>query len=149
MNGKLQVFARVLYMPSEAMREQLNGIIPVCAHCGQWRDEQGLWRNVSIFIQRDEQLQFSHGICPACLKKHYPDVFREMVASEQMSKQFGPFGEIDKNQNGGPAAAKFRPGPPVQCEPEHAEGKPENNSGAAIYDLGDHSVSFAGKGKVR
>ncbi len=134
-------------MPSEPIRERLNGVIPVCAHCGQWCDEQGHWRNVSIFIQMDGSPQFSHGICPACLKKHYPDVFREMVAAGQIGNHTQPLGEIEKRQQGGPAAANYRPGPPVQCRSEHAEGKPENNRGTALYDLGDHSVSLAGKGK--
>ena len=44
----------------------LSGVIPICAHCKRIRDADGVWREIEIYLGQRLQLQFSHGICPAC-----------------------------------------------------------------------------------
>lgn len=51
----------------------LSGIIPICMHCKQIRDDKGYWNQLEAFIQSHSSAQFSHGICDACLEKYYPE----------------------------------------------------------------------------
>lgn len=55
----------------------LSGLLPICSHCKKIRDDQGYWQQVEVFMQEHAQVQFSHGICPACLKKNYPEYSEE------------------------------------------------------------------------
>lgn len=52
--------------------ETLSGIVPICSYCKQIRDDKGYWNQVEAYISRHTEAEFSHGICPKCLKKHYP-----------------------------------------------------------------------------
>jgi two-component system cell cycle response regulator len=52
---------------------QLEGIIPICMHCKKIRDDRDYWHQIDQFIARYSDMQFSHGICPECLKKYYGD----------------------------------------------------------------------------
>jgi len=52
----------------------LHVIIPICVHCKQIRDDQGFWKQLEVYVREHTEAQFSHGICPACLEKHYPDL---------------------------------------------------------------------------
>lgn len=52
----------------------LRGIIPICAACKKIRDDQGIWNQIESYIRDHSDADFSHGICPECSKKLYPDV---------------------------------------------------------------------------
>ncbi len=58
----------------EALSEikTLRGFIPICAHCKKIRDDQGYWNRIENYIQDHTDAQFSHGICPDCVKEIYP-----------------------------------------------------------------------------
>ena len=51
----------------------LRGIIPICAHCKKIRDDQGAWGQIEAYIQAHSEAHFSHGICPDCMRRHYPE----------------------------------------------------------------------------
>lgn len=51
----------------------LRGIIPICAGCKKIRDDAGYWHQVESYIQDHSEAQFSHGLCPECIKKYYPE----------------------------------------------------------------------------
>lgn len=51
----------------------LRGIIPICANCKKIRDDKGYWNQIESYIQRHSDAEFSHGICPECVKKLYPE----------------------------------------------------------------------------
>lgn len=51
----------------------LQGIIPICAHCKNIRTDAGEWQRVEAYVRAHSTAQFSHGICPDCLVKYYPD----------------------------------------------------------------------------
>ena len=55
----------------------LRGIIPICAHCKKVRDDKGYWNQVEVYIHNHSEAEFSHGICPQCIKDLYPDIFPE------------------------------------------------------------------------
>ncbi len=41
--------------------------------CKNVRDDQGYWSRIESCIRAHSEAEFSHGICPECAKKHYPD----------------------------------------------------------------------------
>jgi PAS domain S-box-containing protein len=50
----------------------LRGLLPICASCKEIRDDQGYWHSIESYIHEHSEAEFSHGICPKCLKKLYP-----------------------------------------------------------------------------
>ena len=52
----------------------LKGIVPICSYCKNIRDDKGYWEKVEVYVQRHSQADFSHGICPDCAKKYFPDM---------------------------------------------------------------------------
>ncbi|MCX8108614.1 MAG: PAS domain S-box protein, partial [Verrucomicrobiae bacterium] len=60
----------------QAMSEikTLKGFIPICAGCKKIRDDKGFWVQVEAYISSRSEAQFSHGLCPDCMKKYYPDI---------------------------------------------------------------------------
>jgi len=53
----------------------LSGLLPVCASCRKIRDKQGAWHSLETYIRTHTEADFSHGICPDCRQKLYPDSF--------------------------------------------------------------------------
>jgi PAS domain S-box-containing protein len=51
----------------------LSGFLPICMSCKKIRDDKGYWEQVEVYIRDHSEAEFSHGICPDCLKKLYPD----------------------------------------------------------------------------
>lgn len=51
----------------------LRGLLPICSHCKKIRDDQGQWHAVETYVQERADVDFSHGICPDCLNRHYPN----------------------------------------------------------------------------
>lgn len=51
----------------------LSGVIPICMHCKEIRDDKGSWNKLEKYISEHSEAQFSHGICDKCLKEHYPE----------------------------------------------------------------------------
>ena len=51
----------------------LKGLIPICASCKKIRDDKGFWNNVEEYISDKTEAEFSHGICPDCMKSIYGD----------------------------------------------------------------------------
>jgi PAS domain S-box-containing protein len=51
----------------------LSGLLPICAHCKNVRNDKGYWNRIETFIKDHSEAEFSHGICPECAKKYYPD----------------------------------------------------------------------------
>ena len=50
----------------------LRGIVPICANCKQIRDDQGYWNQVECYVRDHTEAEFSHGMCPECIQKLYP-----------------------------------------------------------------------------
>lgn len=51
----------------------LEGLLPICAHCKKIRNDSGYWEQIEKYISTHADVQFSHGLCPACLKDIYGD----------------------------------------------------------------------------
>ncbi len=54
--------------------DTLRGLLPICPGCKKVRDDQGYWRALESYLATAAHLTFSHGICPDCLQRLYPEV---------------------------------------------------------------------------
>lgn len=52
----------------------LQGLVPICACCKKIRDDQGYWHQVESYVVAHTEAEFTHGICPECAKKLYPEL---------------------------------------------------------------------------
>jgi K+-sensing histidine kinase KdpD len=60
----------------------LRGILPICSYCKQIRAEDGKWTQMERYIHDHTHANFSHGMCPECYKKHFPEFYsRQRSAS--------------------------------------------------------------------
>ncbi len=50
----------------------LQGILPICMHCKKIRNDKESWQRIESYIQEHTDALFSHGLCPDCLEKYYP-----------------------------------------------------------------------------
>lgn len=60
---------------------KLEGIIPICAYCHHVRTEAGAWEQLDRYIRARTDADFSHGMCPACAQRHFPEVVHESTTS--------------------------------------------------------------------
>ncbi|MBN2340406.1 MAG: hypothetical protein JXR45_02910, partial [Deltaproteobacteria bacterium] len=60
----------------------LRGIIPICSNCKQIRDDKGSWTMLEKYLDEHSEASFSHGICPECVQKLYPDLVRSKNATD-------------------------------------------------------------------
>lgn len=65
----------------------LQGIIPICMHCKEIRDDRGSWNQIEAYIEAHSDAQFSHGICDKCLEEHWGETLAEKVREELESKE--------------------------------------------------------------
>jgi hypothetical protein len=64
----------------------LSGLLPICAACKKIRDDQGYWEQIEVYIRQHSEAQFSHGICPSCIRKMYPEYAEAVLAGEPPGK---------------------------------------------------------------
>lgn len=70
---------RVAWQTSELEKEirVLQGILPVCASCKRIRNDKGEYEQIEQYITDHSEASFTHGICPECARKLYPEFFQE------------------------------------------------------------------------
>ena len=65
---------------SEQLAEALGkidlmaGLIPICSYCKGIRNDEGYWSSVEKFIEQFSNVEFTHGVCDACIRKHFPEI---------------------------------------------------------------------------
>lgn len=66
--------ARLIAELQEALAnvKLLQGMLPICASCKRVRDDKGYWNQIESYISTHTDVRFSHGLCPDCLKREYP-----------------------------------------------------------------------------
>ncbi|HVY22594.1 MAG TPA: PAS domain-containing protein [Steroidobacteraceae bacterium] len=52
----------------------LRGLLPICSVCKSIRDESGTWQTIEQYVSDRSDASFTHGICPSCIARLYPDV---------------------------------------------------------------------------
>lgn len=63
-----ELLARV---KKEVELKTLRGLLPICAHCKNIRDNKGIWNKMEAYIQKHSMALFSHSMCPECMEKLY------------------------------------------------------------------------------
>jgi PAS domain S-box-containing protein len=53
----------------------LKGLLPICANCKRIKDEHEQWQVLEAYLQAHTEAKFTHGICPECLRKLYPEYY--------------------------------------------------------------------------
>jgi GAF domain-containing protein len=82
----LEALARqvVLQLELKRVSDQLAGalqridvmeeLIPICSYCKGIRNDEGYWDTVEAFIKSHDNVEFSHGVCEACMAEYFPEV---------------------------------------------------------------------------
>ncbi|MBI5020977.1 MAG: PAS domain S-box protein [Ignavibacteriales bacterium] len=88
---------RLITELQQAMKEvqALSGLLPICASCKKIRDDSGYWNQLESFIEHRATVQFSHGICPDCMQKLYPQYYDRIHPSQPKTKDSD---EVKKEQ---------------------------------------------------
>jgi hypothetical protein len=55
----------------------LSGLILICSYCKKIRDDKGYWNQIESYIRDHSEAEFSHGICPECVNKIYPNFYKD------------------------------------------------------------------------
>jgi PAS domain S-box-containing protein len=68
--------AQLIEKLTKALEEikKLKGILPICSSCKKIRDDKGYWQQIEAYIEQHSGAEFTHGICPDCARKLYPDL---------------------------------------------------------------------------
>ena len=53
---------------------QLRKLIPMCANCKKIRNERQYWDSLESYFKKQMDIDFTHGICPECFERLYPDL---------------------------------------------------------------------------
>ncbi|MFC1513093.1 response regulator [Thermodesulfobacteriota bacterium] len=64
--------------------ERITTVLPICASCKKIRDEQGAWGHVEAYIESNSGVRCSHGICPDCVSRVYPEFSLEKRLAESL-----------------------------------------------------------------
>jgi rubrerythrin len=54
---------------------ELRSLIPICSYCKNVRNDKGYWEKVEKYIEAHFPAEFSHGICPDCIRKNFPEFY--------------------------------------------------------------------------
>jgi hypothetical protein len=65
----------------------LRGLLPICASCKKIRDDSGYWRQIEAYIHEHTEADFTHGICPECMARLYPEFVRSAGIEESKKKK--------------------------------------------------------------
>lgn len=71
----------------------LHGLLPICSYCKKIRDDQGYWQQVERYIAARSEADFSHGMCPDCGTKHFPDILAGPLQKASRRKALELFGQ--------------------------------------------------------
>lgn len=64
----------------------LRGILPICSHCKKIRNDEGYYEQIELYIHKHSGVDFSHTICPACIKKYYPE-YHDISQEDRLEKE--------------------------------------------------------------
>jgi hypothetical protein len=84
--------AIIIYVTMKLFKNMkyLEGILPVCASCKKIRDDKGSWHEIEEYIRDKSEAEFSHGICPQCAAKLYPECNPYKKNDKQYNNATGP-----------------------------------------------------------
>ena len=51
--------------------ETLSGLLPICSSCKRIRGDDGLWKQIEIYVKEHKGADFTHSVCPECRQEIY------------------------------------------------------------------------------
>jgi hypothetical protein len=54
--------------------QRLQGLLPICMYCHKIRTDEQSWQRIELYISEHSEVTFTHGLCPDCAQKHYPEL---------------------------------------------------------------------------
>ncbi len=93
MNHELLSLNRLLEQRNEQLKKSLEqiktiqGLLPICSHCKKIRADDGYWQEVEAYFRENTDAVFSHGICPDCFRKLYPEMDFEKIYDQDTKKR--------------------------------------------------------------
>ncbi len=69
---------KLIYELQQALEKvkTLSGLLPICSGCKKIRDDQGYWNQMEEYIRDHSEADFTHSICPECVKELYPELYK-------------------------------------------------------------------------
>ena len=67
----------VLYLKQRQIKT-LKGLVPICASCKSIRNDKGYYEKLEKYISDHTEANFSHDLCPDCIKKLEPELYQIM-----------------------------------------------------------------------
>lgn len=61
---------RIIYSKSQEIRV-LSGLLPICSACKKIRNDDHEWEVLEKFITERSESEFTHSLCPDCLKEYW------------------------------------------------------------------------------
>ncbi len=72
-NYVLEEFQNITGLPGLS-----ENVLSICASCKKIRDSKGNWRHIETYFHNHTGADFSHDICPACMRRLHPEIADEM-----------------------------------------------------------------------
>ena len=76
----------------------LQGILPICAYCKKIRNDKGYWDKLEKYLIEHTDANFSHGVCPQCLKKEMPEIYEKMLKQGKIPLSEQETGSLSNEQ---------------------------------------------------
>ena len=73
----LQMLSRRVRAIEKTLINTLGTFLPICANCKSIREKDGSWTQIERYISDRSDTEFSHGMCPECAKKFYPEIYKD------------------------------------------------------------------------
>jgi len=72
----LRMLSQRVRADEKFIRNTLGSFLPICANCKKIREDDDSWTAIEVYIRDRSETEFSHGICPECEKKLYPEFYK-------------------------------------------------------------------------
>lgn len=60
---------------------ELRRMVPICSHCHKVRDDADYWYQVEDYLRNKAGMEFTHGICPDCIREFYPEAAEQSAGT--------------------------------------------------------------------
>ncbi len=80
----ITVLINTILLQRKALAEEvrvLRGLLPICSHCKRIRNEDR-WEQLEAYISEHSEARFSHGLCPDCVRIHYPGLGDRVIKQQ-------------------------------------------------------------------
>lgn len=61
----------------------LRDILPICSFCKNIRNDEGYYEQIESYFHKHSGVDFSHTICPKCMKVHYPKEYKNILLKKK------------------------------------------------------------------